>query len=293
VGDIDGLATGRMRYTLMTRADGGIVDDLMVVHGGYYLWLIVNAARKEIDFAHIRAHMPAEFALTVHETKALLALQGPDAAKVLARFAPASRLMLFMTSESLRIGDIKCSVCRSGYTGEDGFEISVDAEHAEALAQLLLQEPEVMPAGLGARDTLRLEAGLCLYGNDIDETTTPIEAGLAWTISRRRREEGGFLGDEIILRQLMEGPSRKRIGIRLAGRAPARAGAAITDETGQTIGTVTSGSHGPSVDAPIAMGYVRAEKAEIGREVYLSVRDKPLAGTIVKLPFVPHRYVKP
>jgi aminomethyltransferase len=293
VGDILDLPTGRMRYTLLTNAAGGIVDDLMVVHGGYFLWLIVNAARKEFDFAHIRAHMPADYELIEHDDRALLALQGPEAVKVLSRLTPAAKLMLFMTTETLRIGDIKCSVCRSGYTGEDGFEIAVDADKAADLAQLLLQEPEVMAAGLGARDTLRLEAGLCLYGADIDETTTPVEAGLAWAIQRRRREEGGFLGDEIILRQLMEGPSRKRVGIRIDGRAPARAGTAITDTDGQSIGVVTSGSYAPSVGGPVAMGYVAAERAEIGTAVRLLVRDKALAGEIVKLPFVQHRYARP
>jgi aminomethyltransferase len=200
--------------------------------------------------------------------------------------------MLFMTSEVLKIGPIKCTVSRSGYTGEDGFEIAVDAAEAEELARLLLHEPEVQPAGLGARDTLRLEAGLCLYGNDIDESTTPVEAGLAWTIHRRRREQGGFLGDGVILRQLVEGPKRKRVGIRLDGRAPARAGSVITDETGAAIGHVTSGSYAPTVGGPVAMGYVEASRAQPETAVQILVRDKPLAGHVVRLPFVAHAYAK-
>ena len=292
VGDVQELATGKIRYTLLTNAEGGIIDDLMVAQGGYFLSLVVNAARKAVDFQHIRAAMPEEYVLDVHEDRALLALQGPQAATVLARHAPASRMMLFMTAESMHIGAIKCTVWRSGYTGEDGFEISVAADEAEELARLLLQEPEVAPAGLGARDTLRLEAGLCLYGNDIDETTTPIEASLAWTIGRRRREEGGFLGDGVILRQLVEGARRKRVGIGLDGRVPARTGARIADGTGRPIGVVTSGSFAPSVGAPVAMGYVETDHAAIGTSVCVLIRDKPMPGTVVKLPFVEHRYRK-
>ncbi len=293
VGDIRGLAHGQMRYTLLTNDAGGIIDDLMVVNGGTHLWLIVNAARKDVDFAHLQGHLSAErAAFQAHEDRALLALQGPQAATVLARLAPAARMMMFMTSETLKIGEIKCGIARSGYTGEDGFEISVAADRAVELAEMLLGEPEVKPAGLGARDTLRLEAGLCLYGNDIDETTTPIEAGLAWAIQRRRREEGGFLGDAVILRQLLEGPERRRVGIRLDGKAPARAGTAITDAEGRTIGRVTSGGFAPSLGVPIAMGYVLAAHAAPGTPVRLVVRDRPLTGQVVKLPFVPHRYVR-
>jgi aminomethyltransferase len=200
--------------------------------------------------------------------------------------------MMFMTIENLKIGDIRCGIARSGYTGEDGFEITVPTEDAEQLARMLLQEPEVMPAGLGARDSLRLEAGLCLYGNDIDETTTPIEAGLAWTINKRRREEGGFPGDEIILRQMAEGPTRKRVGLRLDGKVPARAGTRVTERWGKEIGVVTSGGYGPSVGGPIAMGYVDAEHVEPKTLVNVIVRGKPLPGRVAKLPFVAHRYVK-
>ncbi len=290
VGDIQGLPTGRVRYTLMTNDRGGIIDDLMVINGGYYLVIVVNAARKEVDFAHITDRIGDRCAVEIWEDRALLALQGPTAVGVLARLAPPCRHMLFMSMENLTIGDVKCGLTRSGYTGEDGFEITVPGEHAFHVADLLLHEPEVKPAGLGARDTLRLEAGLCLYGQDLDERTTPVEAGLAWTISRRRREEGGFPGDEIILRQLFAGPERKRVGIRLDGRVPARAGAEILDAAGTTIGRVTSGGYGPTVGGPIAMGYIDAAAAAPDTVVHVLVRDKALPGRVVRLPFVPHRY---
>lgn len=290
--DITGMATGRARYTMLTNESGGIIDDLMVINGGTHLWLIVNAARRAVDFAHLACHLPLETELAPLENQALLALQGPAAAAVLSRLAPAARLMLFMTSETLKIGSIRCCVCRSGYTGEDGFEIAVDADAAEDLARHLLHEPEVKPAGLGARDTLRLEAGLCLYGADLDETTTPVEADLTWTIGRRRREEGGFLGDEVILRQLVEGVARKRVGLRIQGRQPARAGAVIVDDGGAPIGKVTSGTIGPTVGAPIAMGYIATAHAEPGTTVAIDVRGKRLAAEVTRMPFVPHRYVR-
>lgn len=292
VGDLQGLTAGSVRYTLLTNDQGGIIDDLMVIQGGYYLVLVVNASRKEVDFAHIRAHLEPEFEVEIWDDRALLALQGPKAASVMARLAPASRHMMFMSMENLKIGDVKCGVTRSGYTGEDGYEITVPAEDAEKLVEELLAEPEVLPAGLGARDTLRLEAGLCLYGNDIDETTTPVEAGLAWTINKRRREEAGFPGDEIILRQLAEGPARRRVGIRIDGKAVARAGTTITDRWGKSVGTVTSGGFGPSVEGPIAMGYVDADHAAANTVVNVVVRNKPISARVVKLPFVPHRYAK-
>ena len=201
--------------------------------------------------------------------------------------------MLFMTSEPLTVGGIKCWVSRSGYTGEDGYEISVEADDAEALARTLLAEPEVAPAGLGARDTLRLEAGLCLYGSDIDEETTPIEAGLAWTVHKRRRKEGGFPGASIILGQLVEGVARRRVGFRLDGKRPVRAGATVLDAGGRTIGRATSGTLSPSLGQPIAMGYVETKSSEPGTPVQFIVRDKPLAGQVVRMPFVEHRYAKP
>ncbi len=292
VGDLQGLSAGSVRYTLLTNDQGGIIDDLMVIQGGYYLVLVVNASRKDKDFAHIRAHLEPEFKLELWDDRALLALQGPMAAAVLARMAPASRHMTFMSMENLKVGNVKCGVTRSGYTGEDGFEITVPAENAEELAEELLAEPEVLPVGLGARDTLRLEAGLCLYGNDIDETTTPVEAGLAWTINKRRREEGGFPGAEVILRQLVEKPTRRRVGIRVDGKAMARAGTQITDRWGKALGTVTSGGFGPSVEGPVAMGYVDTEHAAANTVVNVTVRNKAVPARVAKLPFVPHRYAK-
>jgi aminomethyltransferase len=292
VSDLKALPAGKLRYTLLTNDAGGIIDDLMVVNSGSYLVVIVNAARKDLDFAYIQDRIGERVSMEIWEDRALLALQGPAAAAVLARLAPASRHMLFMSMETLKIGEIRCGVTRSGYTGEDGFEIVVDSEDARTIAELLLEEPEVMPAGLGARDTLRLEAGLCLYGQDIDETTTPVEAGLGWTINRRRREEGGFPGDEVILRQMAEGPKRKRVGIMLGGRVPARAGARVFDPQGAPLGTITSGNYGPSVGGPVAMGYVSTHSAVPETPVIVLVRGKPLPGRVVKLPFVPHRYAK-
>ncbi len=282
---------GRCHYTILTNERGGIVDDLMVTSQVDRLFLVVNASRKDIDLAYIRERLSNAHTITVLD-KALLALQGPAAAGVLARFAPACLHMPFMSGETLTMGGVSCFVTRSGYTGEDGFEISVDAAQADALARLLLGAPDVQPAGLGARDTLRLEAGLCLYGNELDEETTPVEAGLGWTIGRRRRGEGKFPGAQTILRQLTGGAPRRRVGIRLDGRAPARAHTEIAADDGTPIGMVTSGGFGPTVGGPIAMGYVTAGHAEPDTRVRLTVRDKPLTGRIVKLPFVPHRYRK-
>lgn len=292
VGDLQGLSAGSVRYTLLTNEEGGIIDDLMVIQGGYYLVLVVNASRKEVDFAHIREHLAPDYDLEIWDDRALLALQGPMAAAIMARLAPASRHMMFMSMENLKIDDIRCGVTRSGYTGEDGYEITVPAEDAEELAETLLAEPEVLPAGLGARDTLRLEAGLCLYGNDIDETTTPVEAGLAWTINKRRREDGGFPGDGVILRQLAEGPTRRRVGIWIDGKAVARAGNDITDGSGRPVGVLTSGGFGPSVGGPIGMGYVDVDHAAAETPVNVIVRGKPISAHVMKLPFVAHRYAK-
>ena len=291
VAGIKEMPVGKVGYTLLTNERGGIIDDLLLTQGGYYLMLVVNASRKQVDIAHLDRNLSG-CDIRLLDDVALLALQGPAAAVVLGRHAPASKLMLFMTSETLKIGDIKCGVSRTGYTGEDGFEISCAAADADALARILLAEPEVAPAGLGARDTLRLEAGLCLWGNDIDEATTPAEAGLSWTIHRRRRELGGFPGDEIILRQLFEGAARKRVGIRLEGKAPARAGSRIQDERGADIGAVTSGGFGPSIGGPVAMGYVDSAAAEPETPLRLIVRNKPLAGRVARMPFVATRYAK-
>ena len=289
-GDIAGLAPGRMRYTLLTNDAGGILDDLMVTHAGDHLFVVVNAARKAADIAHLKAHLGAGATLTPLDDRALLALQGPAAAAVLARLAPGIEAMGFMTGRADTLDGVPCFVTRSGYTGEDGFEISVPAHAAPSLARRLLDESEVLPVGLGARDSLRLEAGLCLYGHDIDESTSVIEADLAWTIQKRRRGEGGFPGAATILRQMQTGVPRKRVGIKPESRAPAREGNDIVDATGAVIGRVTSGGFGPSIDGPIAMGYVATEHAAIGTAVALMVRGTPRPARIAPLPFVPHRY---
>jgi aminomethyltransferase len=287
--DIAGLGDGRVRYTVFTNEAGGILDDLMVGKSGDALRLVVNAACKAADLDHLRRHLGAS-AIRYLDDHSLLALQGPEAANVLARLAPETTALGFMRLAAVTIAGTSCHVTRSGYTGEDGFEISVPASGAEALAHRLLAEPEVAPAGLGARDTLRLEAGLCLYGNDIDETTSVIEADLGWTIQPRRRQEGGFPGAALILRQLAEGVSRRRIGIKPEGRQIARAATPIVNATGMTIGTVTSGGFGPSVDGAIAMGYVETAYAAPGTGIGLVVRGVTRPARVANLPFVPHRY---
>jgi aminomethyltransferase len=290
VGDILGLAPGRMRYTLFTNERGGILDDLMVTNAGDHLFVVVNAARKDDDIAHLRRHLAGRVKIVPLADRALLALQGPEAAAVLARLAPAVAAMGFMTGQGMEIHGLPCFVTRSGYTGEDGFEISLPADAAERLARRLLSEPDVMPAGLGARDTLRLEAGLCLYGHDIDESTNVIEADLAWAMQKRRRAEGGFPGASVVAHQLEQGASRKRVGLKPEGRAPAREGTEIVDASGAPAGRITSGGFGPSVDGPIAMGYVTAAQAALGTAVELLVRGTPRPARVVPLPFVPHRY---
>jgi aminomethyltransferase len=232
------------------------------------------------------------YTLDIKPDLALIALQGPSAVTVLSRYAPEAAQMKFMSAATLVLGGIECGVTRSGYTGEDGYEISVSTNHVERLARRLLEEPEVAPIGLGARDSLRLESGLCLYGNDINATTTPIEADLKWTISKRRREIGGFPGADIILNQLATGTCRKRVGLRPSGKAPARAHTEITDATGKVIGEVTSGGFGPSVGGPVAMGYIDTDHSKIGTPINFQVRGKALPGEVAELPFVPHQYFK-
>ena len=290
-GDIDGLKPGRQRYTLLTNEAGGIKDDLMVANlGSGKLFLVVNASRKEDDFTHIAANLPAGVQLQPHDDRALLALQGPAAAAVIARLGPEAAEQPFMGILNVALAGIPCLVSRSGYTGEDGFEISVPADRAEALADRLVAEPEVAPAGLGARDSLRLEAGLCLYGNDIDELTTPVEAGLTWVIAKRRRSTWDFPGAAAIRDQLEHGAVRHRVGIRPDGRAPARAQTDIVADDGTAAGIVTSGSFSPTLNTPIAMGYVRKDLVADGTALHLIVRGKPLSARVVPLPFVSHRY---
>ena len=287
--DIIGLPPGRQRYTQFTNEAGGIIDDLMVANTRGQLFAVLNASRAEDGIAHLRQHgLEPER----HEDRALLALQGPQAAAIMARLAPPAASLVFMGVTACPVAGIACWVSRSGYTGEDGFEISVPAEDAEALAEKLLAEPECAPAGLAARDTLRLEAGLCLYGNDIDMLTSPIEAGLAWSIPKRRRESLDFLGAAVIADHLANGPHRRRVGIRPDGPAPARAGTTIAAIDDTQAGTVTSGTFSPTLGAPIAMGYVRRDLATQGTPLALLIRGQRLLAAVTPLPFVPHRFHK-
>lgn len=292
-GDVRTLAPMRMRYSMFTTEAGGILDDLMITRVDEGLLVVVNAACKQQDLAYMQAELGADCRVELLEDRALLALQGPAAVEVMARLAGEGvRTMPFLSAARIAVAGVDCFVSRSGYTGEDGFEISAPAGSADGLARRLLAEPEVQPAGLGARDSLRLEAGLCLYGHDIDATTTPVEAGLAWSIAKRRRQEGGFPGAEIILRQLQEGVARKRVGIRPEGRLVAREGSPVVDVAGNRIGMVTSGGFGPSVGGPIAMGYVATEAAQVEMEIGLVVREVARPAKVAALPFVPARYYR-
>jgi len=287
--DVQGLAEGRQRYAMFTNDAGGILDDLMVANRGDHLFLVVNAACKEADIAHLQAHLPGVAPVT---DRALLALQGPLAETALARLVPGAAAMRFMDVAVLDWEGTALWISRSGYTGDDGFEISLPEDRAEAFARALLAMEEVAPIGLGARDSLRLEAGLCLYGHDIDSDTSPVEAGLAWAIQKRRRTEGGFPGAERIQRELAEGPSRKRVGLLPEGRAPMREGTALFDsETAEApVGTITSGGFGPSLQAPIAMGYVPAALALPDTRLWGEVRGKRLPVRVAKTPFRPSTY---
>ena len=291
-GDVQALAPGRQRYTLLLNDIGGILDDLMVANYGDRLMIVANASRKDADAHLIAQALPPGLAFDQHPDRALLALQGPAAAGVMERLCPAAAALPFMGVAEAPVGGISAWISRSGYTGEDGFEISVAAAEAEALASQLLAEPGVLPAGLGARDSLRLEAGLCLYGTDIDELTTPVEANLAWTVGKRRRAEGGFAGATVVLDQLNTGPHRLRVGLRPTGKAPARAKTPIVGTDGTAAGDVTSGGFSPTLGAPIAMGYVRRDVSAPGTELQLLVRDNILPAAVVSLPFVPHRFAK-
>ncbi len=288
--DIQGLAPGQMRYTMFTNAEGGVLDDLMALNRGDHLFLVVNAACKHDDLAHMAARLPG-VDIDYQADRGLLALQGPAAAAVLAEHAPEVAAMPFMTARTISLAGAPCLVTRSGYTGEDGFEIGMAADAADAVARLLLASPAVAPIGLGARDSLRLEAGLCLYGHDMDTTTSPVEAALTWTIAKHRRLAGGFPGAERIQRELAEKPARRRVGIRPEGRVVTREGVEIQID-GQTVGHVTSGGFGPSVDHPVAMGYVASAHVKIGTAVDLMVRGQARPADIVKLPFHPHRYFR-
>jgi aminomethyltransferase len=294
--DMLALPEGRQRYALFTNAAGGILDDLMVATRADHLFLIVNAACKDADAAHLVAQLSQNCRVERLEDRALLALQGPRAESVLAKLAPQAAAMRFMDVRTLHLVGVDCEVSRSGYTGEDGFEISVPAEQAQALARALLRDEAVAPIGLGARDSLRLEAGLCLYGSDLNTGTTPVEAALEWVMQKSRRaggaRAGGFPGADIILRQLAEGAPRRRVGLQPEGRAPVRGGATLfRDESGgAALGTVTSGGFGPSLNAPVAMGYVAREASAIGTPLFAETRGKRFPLRVCNLPFFPNRY---
>ena len=292
--DVAGLGVNRQRYAFFTSEQGGILDDLMVTRRADDLLLIVNAACKEADTALLRARIGSRCEVQPLPGRALLALQGPKAVDALARLSPGVAALTFMTGGAFELAGAACYLTRSGYTGEDGFEISVPADQAAALARALLAEPEVRPAGLGARDTLRLEAGLCLYGHDIDTTTTPVEAGLTWAIQKVRRpagaRAGGYPGAAVIEREMATAPLRRRVGLVGLERVPVREGAELFDAAGHRIGRVTSGTIGPTVRQPIAMAWLGAEHAQPHHEVLADVRGRRLPMRVVPMPFAPHRY---
>jgi aminomethyltransferase len=290
--DLATLAEGRLRYSLLLSATGSILDDLMITHRRDGFHLVVNGATKTDDIAHLREGLPDSITLNHMDDHALLALQGPKAVTVLERLAPGVGRLGFMTAGAFELLGSAAWISRSGYTGEDGFEISLPAAHAEALAGALCEQPEVAPAGLGARDSLRLEAGLPLYGHDLDEETTPVEAGLNFAIARRRRQDGGFPGAERIGFELAEGPARRRVGLLVEGRQPVREGALVLDIEGDEVGHVTSGGFSPTLGRPIAMGFVPTTLAEPGTQVSLAARGKIFTAEVAAMPFVPHRYVR-
>ncbi len=288
-GDIAALAPGRIRYSLLLNADGGILDDLMITNAGDHLFLVVNGATKWDDIAHLREELPDEITINHLDEHALLALQGPEAAAALAALVPDATGLFFMEAGQFTWNGVPLGISRSGYTGEDGFEISLPAERAEAFADALCALPQVRPIGLGARDSLRLEAGLPLYGHDLDEGVTPVEGDLAFAISKRRRAEGGFPGADRILAQLAGGAPRRRVGLAIGGRQPVREGAPLF-LGGQDVGVVTSGGFAPSVGAPVAMGFVAAAHAAPGTALEAEVRGRRIAVRVAPLPFIPHRY---
>ncbi|MFT4119998.1 glycine cleavage system aminomethyltransferase GcvT [Bradyrhizobium sp.] len=294
--DIVAIAPGRQRYAQFTNADGGILDDLMVANFGDHLFLVVNAACKEADEAHLRAHLSDDCIIDSLQDRALIALQGPKAEAVLATFCADAPAMKFMDAGPRKVDGIDCFVSRSGYTGEDGFEISVPAGDAERLAKALLGNSDVLPIGLGARDSLRLESGLCLYGHDIDTATTPVEGALEWSVQKSRRtggqRAGGFPGAEKILAHFDKGAARRRVGLRTEGRAPVREGAMLFADSagGEPVGKVTSGGFGPSLNAPVAMGYVPTGLSALETKLFAEVRGQRLPLTVAAMPFVKNTY---
>ena len=288
--DVVGLADGRQRYTVLTNADGGVIDDLMVSRLGDRLTVVVNAARREVDVAHLRAALGPGIEVRERTDLALIALQGPATGEVLAAVAPGIVDLWFLDVAHGEVAGVPVVASRSGYTGEDGVELQVPVTDAVAVADALAAHPAVSSAGLAARDSLRLEAGLCLYGHELDESTSPVEAGLTWSIPGRRRREGGFLGADVVLAQLAEGPPRHRVGLRPLGRRPVRDGAELRSLSGEVVGAVTSGGFGPTVDAPVAMAYVAAGHEVVGTELVADVRGHDEPVVVAALPFVPLRY---
>jgi aminomethyltransferase len=295
--DIIDLPVGKQRYALFTNADGGIMDDLMVANYGDWIYVVVNAACKEQDIAHMRANLGDGIELEVLDDRELIAIQGPKAAEALARIQPEVASMVFMDSREMSIDGVDCIISRSGYTGEDGYEISIPSADTERLVRLFLDQPEIEAIGLGARDSLRLESGLCLYGHDLDNTTTPLEASLIWAISPCRRatgeRAGGFPGADKILDQISnKNWARKRVGLLGAGRAPIREGAELFDAEDNKIGIVTSGTYGPTIEAPVAMGYLDTAFSTLGTSVFAEVRGKKLPMTVSRMPFIEQRYYR-
>lgn len=293
--DIAGLEPKQQRYSQFLNENGGTLDDLMITRADYtgsegWLYVVVNAGCKAADYVHIARHLPQGVTFKAAEDMALFALQGPKAQAVLAKYVPAIADLKFMFYEPVNIAGMAVHLSRSGYTGEDGFELSVFDKDAVALWTLLLTDSSVKPIGLGARDSLRLEAGLCLYGHELNEDISPIEAGLQWSIAKRRREEGGFIGAARVQKELRDGPTRKRVGIKPDGRAPARQGTEIQSLDGRIIGVITSGGFGPTVNGPVAMGYVEATSAATHTKIHLMVRGQAMPATIVKLPFVANNF---
>ncbi len=283
------LPEGKARYGFFTNAAGGIMDDLIVSNAGDHYFVVVNAALRHQDIPHMQANLDGVEVTEIFD-RALIAIQGPAAEDVVAAHCPAARDLTFMETTVARIMGAECRISRLGYTGEDGYEISIPEDKAVEIARAFLAHEDCEPAGLGARDSLRLEAGLCLYGNDIDQGTSPIEAALGWAIQKRRKAEGGFPGAARIQKELAEGPARKLVGIKPTGRAPARQGVEIQDDQGNTIGQITSGGFGPTVGGPVAMGYVSADHSAQGESVNLIIRGKPQPAQIVALPFVTQNY---
>jgi aminomethyltransferase len=286
--DLKEMSIGQIRYGLLMLETGGVLDDLLITRQENGYLLVINASRKQEDIDYLKVHLWGKVQLNIWDNPVILALQGPKAAEVLSSCYLEIVDMPFMTAKTFG----KTHISRTGYTGEDGFEILVTSQDGISLAQKIMQNKEVKPIGLGARDSLRLEAGLCLYGHELTESISPIEAGLAWSIGKRRRQEGGCLGMNHILHQLEEGPARRRVGLSLLPGSIPREGAEIHDESGNSIGFVSSGGHSPSLGHPIAMGYVNEQYASLNSKVFITVRSQEREAKVVKLPFVPHSYFK-